>query len=82
MHVAQASLAAAQQVDFLFVLGHFAQELAGVGVEHGGTHGHLDDLVLAVGAVWGVLAAALAVGGEDMTPVTQREQRPQMTVAP
>ena len=81
MAVAPAPLAAAEQLDFLAVLGDFAQELAAVGIENSGAYGDFDYLVLTVAAVRAVLAAALSVGGENVTLVAQRQQRPHVAVA-
>ena len=79
--VAKSSFAASQQVDDLAVFRDLGQEVAGLGVEHGGAYGHLDDAVFAVLAVGAYGSAAFAVGGEDMALVAQREKRPEMAVS-
>ena len=81
MPVAESSLAASEQVDCLAVLCHLAEEFAGVGVEDGCAYGHLHNLVLSVLAVGAARAAALAVRGEDVAPVAEREQCPEVTVS-
>ncbi len=78
MPVAESSLAASEQVDCLAVLCHLAEEFAGVGVEDGCAYGHLHNLVLSVLALG---AARVAVRGEDVAPVAEREQCPEVTVS-
>lgn len=72
MTIPESPLAAAQQLDLLTIFGDLTEEIAGFGIEDGGAHRHFDGAILAIAAVAPVGAAALAVGGEDMSLITKR----------
>ena len=81
MPVAEAAAPAAKQFHFLTVVVHFAEELAGFGVEHHGARRHLYHGIIAVLTEAAAAASALAVTGKHVAVVFQRQQCPHLFVA-
>ncbi len=81
MPVAEATLAAAEELHFLPVACHFAEELTRLRIEDGGADGHFYDTVLTILAERAACAAALAVGGEDVALIAQMKEGPEIAVA-
>ena len=81
MPVAQAPFPPLEELDFLAVIGDFAEELPRLGIKYHRSGRYLDDDILAVLAETAAARAALAVAGEDMAAVFERKQRPHIFVS-
>ena len=80
MNVSTAATAA-KKVYCLAVFGDLGEKFAAVGVVDDGSAGNVDDDIVAVFAERASGASGLAVSGEDMAVIAQRQKRPEMAVA-
>ncbi len=79
--VAEAAFAASEELHLLAVFRNLTDEGSSFGVEHGCAHGHLYDTVFTILAERASCAAALAIGGEYVALITQRQESPHMSVS-
>ena len=81
MEVSQSSPTPFEQTHHLSVVGNVADEFPGLRIIHHRSAGHVDILVLPLGAVALVFSSVSSVLGEDVPLVFQVEQRPVVVVA-
>ena len=79
--VAKTSASASEQLYFLSVVGHLAEEFAVLSVVNRRSARHFYNLVLSVLSKAAAFSARLSVGGENVPLIFQVEQRPQVAVA-
>ncbi len=79
--VAQASLAAAEEVYHLSVFSNIGEEITCLGIEDSRAYGYLNDAVFAVLARRASFPSALSVGGEYVSLISQMQQCPEVAVA-
>ena len=81
MPVTKTAATAAQKLDFLAVVGYFAEIFTGFGVKDNGAAGHFYNHIVTVFTERPATGAAATVSGENVAAIAQGEQSPHIAVA-